>query len=161
MPVGTNKPRNCYVRSNDGHTFYVYIDKVSNEYAPYYVLTPIHTGGSVTFERMGVDSMDDGSVLDATAQISNLTVNGSSVSICGSVTTAKWGTARTITVADNSNTNKQTNADIDGSANFTLKLPATIKASLTGNANTATLLQNRGKTSGNTAVTTDSSLWTP
>jgi hypothetical protein len=82
--------------------------------------------------------MDDGSVLDATALISSLTVNGSSVSIGGSVTTAKWGTARTITVADNSNTNKQTNADIDGSANFTLKLPATIKASLTGNADTAT-----------------------
>ena len=45
--------------------------------------------------------------------------------------------ARTITIADNTNEHTQVNNSIDGSANFTLKLPSTIKANIIGNASTA------------------------
>ena len=44
---------------------------------------------------------------------------------------------KNITIADNTNEHTQVNNSIDGSANFTLKLPATIKANIIGNASTA------------------------
>ena len=65
-------------------------------------------------------------------------INGTSFDGSGNITTANWGTARTITISDNDGSYSQANANINGSANFTLKLPATIKATLKGNADTAT-----------------------
>lgn len=72
---------------------------------------------------------------------SSVTVNGTSVSLGDSVTTTKWGTSRNISIQDSDGTNTGNAVSVDGSAAATLKLPATIKASLTGNASTATTLQ--------------------
>ena len=65
-------------------------------------------------------------------------INGTNFDGTTAITTNNWGTARTVIISDNSGTNTQSNSGINGSANFTLKLPATIKASLSGNASTAT-----------------------
>ena len=68
-------------------------------------------------------------------------INGTTFTGESDITTDKWGTARTITIKDNDATNQQANTNIDGSADFVLKLPANIKATLTGNADTATKLK--------------------
>ena len=64
-------------------------------------------------------------------------INGTAFNGTSAITTAKWGTARTITVTDNTATHSTT-TEVDGSTNFTLKLPDTIDADITGNAATAT-----------------------
>ncbi len=58
-----------------------------------------------------------------------------------SSTASKLVTARTIALTDASGTNKGTSISFDGSANKTLKLPATIKAAISGNSSTATVAQ--------------------
>lgn len=68
-------------------------------------------------------------------------INGTSFNGSANITTANWGTARNIYVADSDATNTGAAVSVNGSANVTLKLPATIKASLSGNATTATTLQ--------------------
>lgn len=68
------------------------------------------------------------------------TINGTSFNGSANITTANWGTARNIYIADNSATNTGPAVSVNGSGNATLKLPATIKAALTGNATTATTL---------------------
>lgn len=50
----------------------------------------------------------------------------------------KLNTARTINVTDADGTHSGTAASFDGSGNVSIKLPAYIKASLVGNATTAT-----------------------
>lgn len=69
------------------------------------------------------------------------TINGTSFNGSANITTTNWGTARNIYVADSDATNTGAAVSVNGSANATLKLPATIKASLSGNATTATTLQ--------------------
>jgi len=60
------------------------------------------------------------------------------VSTTGSAASAeKWTTARDFIIQDADGTNSGIAVSVDGSANATLKLPATIKASITGNATTA------------------------
>lgn len=66
------------------------------------------------------------------------TINGTSFNGSANITTANWGTARNIYIADNSSTNTGPAVSVNGSGNATLKLPATIKATLSGNASTAT-----------------------
>lgn len=56
------------------------------------------------------------------------------VNITGSA--PKWTTARNFTISDGTNTG--TPSSVDGSNNVTIKLPTTIKATLKGNADTAT-----------------------
>ena len=65
-------------------------------------------------------------------------INGTSFDGSANITTAKWGTARNISIADSDSTNTGTAVSVNGSANVTLKLPATIKATLSGNASSAT-----------------------
>lgn len=79
-----------------------------------------------------------GNAATASQLLDTININGTAFNGSTSITTANWGTARTITIADNDNSHTQANANINGSANFTLKLPATIKATLQGNATTAT-----------------------
>ena len=71
-------------------------------------------------------------------------INGTNFNGTGNITTANWGTARNISIADATATNTGTGVSVNGSGNVTLKLPATIKASITGgcsgNAGTATKL---------------------
>ena len=50
----------------------------------------------------------------------------------------KWTTARNFTIKDHDSTNAGTAVSVDGSGAITLLLPSTIKATLSGNASTAT-----------------------
>ena len=72
-------------------------------------------------------------ILQTGRQINGTIFNGSE-----NITTSKWGTARNISISDNSSTNTGTAVSVDGSGNITLKLPATIQASLSGTATNAT-----------------------
>ena len=79
-----------------------------------------------------------GNATTATTLKTARTINGTSFNGSADITTDKWGKQRNITISDNDGSNTQATNNIDGSANFTLKLPATIKATLKGNADTAT-----------------------
>jgi len=102
-----------------------------------------HNVDDITVNLLHTHSFSELEGTVANTQLANpsMTINGSLVSLGGTVKTSLWGVARTITVKDNSGTNSKANTGIDGSANFDLLLPATIKASLTGNADSATKLQ--------------------
>ena len=93
--------------------------------------------GNVTGNVSGSSGSCTGNALTATTLQTARSINGTSFNGSQAITTAKWGTARNITIADNTNEHTQVNNSIDGSANFTLKLPATIKADIIGNASTA------------------------
>lgn len=86
------------------------------------------------------NAMLAGSIANNKLANSSVTVNGTSVSLGGSITTAKWGESRNINIASSDGTGASTSVSVDGSAAKTLLLPSTIKASLTGNATSATKL---------------------
>lgn len=79
----------------------------------------------------------EGNASTATKLQTPRAINGTNFDGSGPITTSTWGTARIVTISDNDETNKQANNNINGGNNFTLKLPATIKATLTGNASSA------------------------
>ena len=93
--------------------------------------------GNVTGNVSGSSGSCTGNALTATTLQTARSINGTSFNGSQAITTAKWGTARNITIADNTNEHTQANNSIDGSADFTLKLPTTIKADIIGNASTA------------------------
>ena len=66
------------------------------------------------------------------------TINGTNFDGSGNITTANWGTARNVGIVNSDGTGTAVTVSVNGSGNVNLKLPATIKASLTGNAATAT-----------------------
>ena len=68
------------------------------------------------------------------------TINGTSFNGTANITTANWGTARNIGIVNSDGTGTAVTTSVNGSGNVNLKLPATIKASLTGNASTASTL---------------------
>lgn len=70
------------------------------------------------------------------------TINGTSFNGSANITTANWGTVRNIGIVNSDGTGTAVTTSVNGSANVNLKLPATIKATLTGNASTATTLAN-------------------
>ena len=67
-------------------------------------------------------------------------INGTAFDGTANITTAQWGNARNIYISDSDGTNTGAAVSVNGSANATLKLPGTIKATLSGNASTATKL---------------------
>ena len=73
----------------------------------------------------------------ATKLESARTINGTSFDGSANITTANWGTARNIYIADSSAANTGTAISVNGSGNVTLKLPATIAATLNGKATSA------------------------
>lgn len=79
-------------------------------------------------------------VASATKLATARTINGTSFDGSANITTANWGTARNVSIADSDSTNTGSAVSVNGSAAVTLKLPATIKATLSGNAATATKL---------------------
>ena len=84
------------------------------------------------------DKLDaTGVAASATKLETSRNINGTAFNGTSAITTAKWGTSRTITVTDSTSTHSTTTST-DGSANFTLTLPGTIDADVTGNAATAT-----------------------
>ena len=94
------------------------------------------TGGTITGELY----VDGGSTL------ASLLVNGDARfvnTIQGNIKTAdKWKTARGFQIADSGAANTGVSVKVDGSGNVVLKLPATIKATLQGNADSATKATN-------------------
>ena len=93
--------------------------------------------GTKTFSAAIVGSVT-GNAGSATKLATARTINGTSFNGTANITTANWGTARDITIADSTGDNTGEAVSVNGSAAVTLKLPATIKASLDGNAATAT-----------------------
>ena len=87
------------------------------------------------------DSNISGNAGSATKLQTARTINGTSFDGSANITTANWGTARNISIADSDSTNNGSAVSVNGSAAVTLKLPSTIKATLSGNASTATKLQ--------------------
>ena len=79
-----------------------------------------------------------GNAVSASKLLTARTINGTSFNGTANITTANWGTARNITISDDDGTNSGDAVSVNGSANVILKLPATIKATLSGNATTAT-----------------------
>lgn len=88
------------------------------------------TANSFTGSLTG--NADTATKLAATKNINGTAFDGSS-----DITTTKWGTARNVSISDSDGTNTSSAVSVDGSANATLKLPSTIKATLTGNADTS------------------------
>ena len=79
-----------------------------------------------------------GNASTATKLAASKTINGTAFDGSGNITTANWGTARNISISDSDGTNTGSAVSVNGSAAVTLKLPSTIKATLSGNASTAT-----------------------
>lgn len=69
------------------------------------------------------------------------TINGTSFNGTANIVTSYWGTARNIAIASSNGGGAGAATSMNGSANVTLKLPATITAALSGNASTASKLQ--------------------
>lgn len=84
----------------------------------------------------------NGNAKTATTLQTARTINGTSFNGSANITTANWGTARNIGIVNSDGTGTAITTSVNGSANVNLKLPATIKATLTGNASTATTLAN-------------------
>lgn len=95
--------------------------------------------GSVTFDGSEAKtlSLDIGS---ADQLSSNYKINGTAFNGSKDITTASWGTARNVSITDGTNTGTATSMGAATSGSYSLKLPTTIKATLTGNASTATSL---------------------
>ena len=68
------------------------------------------------------------------------TINGTSFNGTANIVTSYWGTARNISIASSNGGGAGAATSVNGSANVTLKLPATITAALSGNASTASKL---------------------
>lgn len=79
-------------------------------------------------------------VASATKLQTARTINGTSFNGTANITTANWGTARNIGIVNSDGTGTAVTVSVNGSGNVNLKLPATIKAALNGNADTATAL---------------------
>lgn len=83
-----------------------------------------------------------GNAATATKLQTARTINGTSFNGSANITTANWGIARNIGIVNSDGTGTAVTTSVNGSGNVNLKLPATIKATLTGNASTATTLAN-------------------
>lgn len=81
-----------------------------------------------------------GHATTASSLTSGNTINGTTFTGASPITTSYWGTARNIYIQDSDGSNTGAAVSVNGGANATLKLPATIKATLSGNAATATAL---------------------
>ena len=103
-----------------------------NEYSP------TKTGGGAS-GTWGISI--SGNAASATKLATARTINGTNFDGTENITTAKWGTARTIYIQDASGAYGSVGVSVDGSTNYNLKLPSTITATLSGNASTATKLQ--------------------
>ena len=90
-------------------------------------------GNSLAVSVTGSSASCSGNAATATTLQTARTINGTSFNGSANITTANWGTARNISIADSSATNTGTAVSVNGSGAVTLKLPATIKANITGN----------------------------
>src|SRR5574344_1924100 len=137
----------------------------------------VHTGSSVGKSTVPYENVYATNITSTNANITNITgtltgnastapklatarkINGTDFDGTTAITTSSWGSARNISVGDASNTNTGAAVSVNGSSNITLKLPSTIKGTLTGNASTATKLAvskkiNNTSFDGSTDITT-------
>lgn len=98
--------------------------------------------GTITATGQTVDAATfTGNAATATKLAATRNINDTAFDGSANITTTKWGAARTIKIQDNDGTNiESTGVSVNGSADATLVLPATIKATLSGNASTASAL---------------------
>lgn len=87
-----------------------------------------------------------GNANTATKLKTAVTINDTSFDGSASITTEKWGQARNISISDSSATNTGDSVSVSGDSDVILKLPAKIKAALTGNADTASVATKLGTT---------------
>lgn len=87
--------------------------------------------------RASLDANIIGNAATATKLTTARTINGTSFDGTANITTANWGTARNIYIADATAAHTGAAVSVNGSGNATLKLPATITAALVGNASSA------------------------
>lgn len=78
-----------------------------------------------------------GNASTATTLQTSRTINGTFFDGSANITTANWGAARNIFITDGYGANTGDGISVNGSGNTTLRLPATIKASINGNASSA------------------------
>lgn len=108
-----------------------------------YVTSVGVSGNTLTWAKGGVSqtAITVPYATSASQLYTSCTINGTSFNGTANITTANWGTARNISIADATAAHTGTAVSVNGSANVTLKLPSTITAALSGNATTATTLQ--------------------
>lgn len=92
--------------------------------------------GGCTYAEACADILS-GNAASASKLSTSCCINGTAFDGSTSITTAKWGTARNVQISDCDGTNISGTVSVDGSANVCLKLPSTIKATLTGKADSA------------------------
>ena len=125
-----------------------------------------HSGSTVGTATVPYEDIHSTNIHGVNADIANITgnvtgnastatklatarkINGTDFNGTSAITTTKWGAARGISIIDASSTNIGTAVQVDGSADTALKLPSTIKATLTGNASTASKLATARKING-------------
>ena len=105
--------------------------------------------GNVTGNCSGSSGSCSGNAETATKLQTARSINGTSFNGSCDITTSKWGTARKIKIASSDGSGKGSEVSVDGSGNATLKLPSTIKASITGNCSGSS-----GSCTGNAATAT-------
>ena len=116
----------------------MYID-TTNDKEGRIVLNAAHADTAASAEKLTANAGSATNPVYFSGGIPVATGTSLAVSITKNAATAtKWKTARNFYVADADATNTGVATSVDGSVNATLKLPATIKANLTGNADTAT-----------------------
>ena len=118
----------------------------------------VHTGSRLGTTAVPYENVYATNITSINANIDNITgtltgnastatklatarkINGTDFDGTTAITTDSWGSARNVSISDASNTNTSAAVSVNGSSDITLKLPRTIKGTLTGNASTATKL---------------------
>lgn len=102
----------------------------------------ITTGGIKLYNNSFVyyNSYLDTIVSHATKLQTSRNINGTPFDGTQDITTASWGTSRNINIASSDDSGAGGNVAVNGSANVTLKLPETIKATVQGNSSSASKL---------------------
>lgn len=145
VPNGSSETSNVYDEYVWASTKWEKIGTTQVDLSNYVTLDGTQTiTGVKTFAETIVGSVD-GNAGTADKLKTAVNINGTSFDGSENITTDLWGAARNVTVADADATNTGTSVSVDGSVDVTLKLPATIKAALNGNADTATLAETATK----------------
>ncbi len=146
-----SRPLISFTYNNNAPFTGAIMDVVSNGYG-FYLGTGYGADNPLYYRRHGITG-DGGmgawqqlaritdNVASATKLQTARTINGTSFNGTANITTSYWGTARNISIADNSATNTGPASSVNGSGNVTLKLPDTIKGYLTGTADQAVSAQ--------------------
>ena len=145
VPNGSSEPSNAYDEYIWASTKWEKIGTTKVDLSNYVTLDGAQSiTGVKTFAETIVGNIS-GNAGTADKLKTAININGTSFDGSADITTDLWGTARNVTVADADATNTGVSVSVNGSEDVTLKLPATIKAALNGNADTATLAETATK----------------